>query len=61
MELYKISTAVKVHENLSWDRVCDILELSDDGDAWGAHEWLEERGMYPFLSGHGDRMFLERM
>jgi hypothetical protein len=61
MELYKITTAVSVKENLTWDRVCDILAVSDDGDAWNAHEWLEERGEYPFLDAYGDQMILARM
>ena len=52
---------VSVRENLTWGRVCDILAVSDDGDAWGAHEWLEERGEYPFLNAYGDQMILTRM
>lgn len=61
MELYKLTTAVKVTENVTWDRVCDVLAVSDDGDAWTAHEWLEERGEYPFLSAYGDQIILTRM
>lgn len=61
MELYKITTANMVHENLSWDRVCDVLSLSEDGNAWKAHEGLEDRAEYRFLTVYGDENILERM
>lgn len=61
MELYKIIAAGYVTENLTWSRVCDILAVSDDGEAWNAHEWLEERGEYPYINAYGDQMILKRM
>lgn len=61
MELYKITTANMVHENLSWNRVCDVLSLSEDGNAWKAHEGLEDRAEYRFLNVYGDENILERM
>lgn len=61
MELFKITGAVKSEQNISWNRVVDVLVISDDGDAWNAHEWLEERGEYPFIDTHGDQVVLTRM
>lgn len=61
MELYKITTANMVHENLSWGRVCDVVEHSEDGNVWKAHEGLEDRAEYRFLSIYGDENILERM
>lgn len=61
MERYKITTTNMVHENLSWDRVCDVLALSEDGNVWKAHEGLEDRAEYQFTGAFGDHMILERM
>lgn len=61
MELYKITTANMVHENLSWNRVCDVLLLSEDGNVWKAHEGLEDTAEYEFMNVYGDINRLERM
>lgn len=60
-ELYKVTTPRRVFENVSWSRACDVVELSDNGKVWEAHESLEDGKTYHFLSVYGDEMSLERM